>query len=57
MTTEQTPEQLVPHIIDVIRMYRAEKDMTLEEAKATAVREFKKRGWLLPEWAERIEGQ
>lgn len=39
----------IPDIIKVIRMYRSERELTFQEARDTAVREFRKRGWDVPE--------
>lgn len=38
-----------PTFIQIVRLYRAECDLSFEEAKQRAIREFKKRGWELPD--------
>lgn len=37
-----------PNFIDVVRMYRKERDLTFNEAKDLAIKEFEKRGWYHP---------
>ena len=40
-------------LIDAIRTLRKEKDMTFEQAKATAIAFFKAKGLPLPTWAQK----
>jgi hypothetical protein len=44
MTSASNP----PNILDVIRMYRRERELSFEQAKALAIQEFDKRGWPHP---------
>lgn len=42
-----------PNILDVIRMYRKERDWPFERARDEAIRAFKAKGWPMPEYFER----
>lgn len=42
-----------PNILDVIRMYRKERDWTFEKACDEAVRMFNEKGWPMPDWFRR----
>lgn len=49
---ESSKEIEPPNILNVIRMYRRERDWDYPTAKAHAIDEFKKRGWPIPNFVK-----
>ncbi len=37
-----------PTFVEAVRLYRAECNLSFDEAKHRAIREFNKRGWYIP---------
>ena len=42
---ERRKDEGHPNFLDVIRMYRKERELSFDEAKYLAIKEFEKRGW------------
>jgi hypothetical protein len=44
-----------PNFLDVVRMYRKERELSFDEAKELAIKEFDKRGWTTRPFASKDE--
>lgn len=44
-----------PDLLDVIRMYRKERDISYCEARDLAIKQFEKHGWPLPSYMSNKE--